>query len=976
MIKKALLILLVTLNVFSLCSCSNNSDEDKPLRIGMVVGGIFDQYVPDVYPGAQVEYFYAASDLPLALESGKIDLYLDDELSAKEHCKAHPGQKIDRVVHDDYYGFIFNKDKEYLRDQMNDFLAKISEDGSLSMLQQIWLVSGDDSLKVINYDELTGENGIIKVGTAATMPPLDYVKDGEYVGYELAVIERFCKDYGYGMEIENADFSSTMASVTSGTCDIGAASYSITEERKKSMLFSNPHISANCVAVVRYDENEEPLDENAIKGERIGVVTGALFDIAVKNNDPDAQIEYYNITSDLPAALDGGKLDGYTVDEPVAKMLCNIYQGHYIAKKLTNEEYGIVIDRNKPEIQEQFNEYIKKITDNGELFTLQDIWLGKDESKKVIDFESIANNEKILKLATTSSMQPFDYIKDGNYAGYEIALVASFCKEYGYGLEIEDSNFASVIAAVSSGKADLGCCVITITDERKQTMNFTDTIYQGGIVLVKKKIIDDEAVSFDSLKGADIGIQIGSSYDVYIAEGIEDVNIEYFNFISDMSAALDSGKISGFVLDEPIAQRFVKENGNKYKILDSLHDIEYGIVMPKNKADNEQLYKQLYNYISKLKQNGSLEEIYDLWINDDDSVKAIDIESLSNINGEIILGVASSTGAPFIYIENGKILGFEIDIIFRFCKDYGYKLVIDDYSLDGLFPAISTGKCDIGVGGISITEERKETMLFVDEQLTSGCVVIVKNEDAIESNTNINNRIIDSFYKTFIKEDRYKLFISGLLTTILVTILAIVIGTVLGFVMYMLYRDLGPFGKKIVDTIVNIIQKTPVVVILMIFYYIVFGKVDISGSIVSIVGLSILFASSVKGLIAMGVKSIDIGISEAAYTLGYTKNQAFIRIILPQAVLNVISGYKSAIITLIKDSAIIGYIAVQDLTKVSDIVRSRTYEAFFPLIVTAIIYYAIATLFIYIVSKFEIRIDPKQRKEIRILKEVKTNDND
>lgn len=978
-IKKLLIVLFAIAIVLPICSCTNNKQKDSSsLRIGMVVGGIFDQYIPAIYPGASIEYFYSASDLPLALDSGKIDLYIDDEFSAKEHCIEYTEQKIDRIIHDDEYGFIFNKNKEELRNQMNVFLKELETDGRLSKLQDIWLYGDDETLKVINYDELTDTNGVLKVGIVSTMPPVNYVKDGQYVGYELAIIEQFCKEHGYGIEFQSSDFSSTMSSITVDACDIGAGSYSITEERKQSLLFSEPYMTAHCVAVVRNIDASINAKDDTSNKQKVAVVIGALFDVAVKEDDPNAEIEYYNLTSDLPIALENEKVDTYSVDEPVARMLCNLYEDHYIDKKLTVENYGIVINKNKPEIQTQFNEYIAKLKENGDLLKMQEAWMGTDESKKVIDFDSLVNNTKTLKLATTSSMQPFDYIKDGKYAGYEIAIVASFCKEYGYNLQIEDTSFSSVIASVSSGKTDLGCCVITINDERKETMNFTDSIYEGGIVNVKKRKGDTKYVyTLDDLAGKTIGSQVGATYDLYVGEKIKNPIFQYYNFVSDMNVALDSNKISAYIVDKPVADTIINQEPGKYRILDSIKKISYGIVFPKSKENSKKLCNEFNKFLKECKSNGVLDEIYDIWTGNDESKKFVDKKGLTGENGTIVCGVSSNVGIPFASIKNNELVGCDIDIIYRFCREYGYDLSVTDYSIDGMFTTLSTGNCDIGASGICITEERKESMYFSDPYYESDCAIVVKEYKTISDTDKEKNffaSIVNSFNKTFIKEDRWKLFVSGILATIVVTLLSIIFGSLLGFVMYMMYRDFGLKGKRIINAITNIIQKTPVVVILMIFYYIIFGGFEISGITVSVIGLSILFASAVKGLILMGVNSIDKGQIEAAYTLGYSKNQAFIQIIFPQAVMNVISGYKSSIISLIKDSAIVGYIAVQDLTKVSDIIRSRTYEAFFPLIATAVIYYLIATLFVYIVSKFEVKIDPKKRTEIPILKGVKIND--
>ena len=120
-----------------------------------------------------------------------------------------------------------------------------------------------------------------------------------------------------------------------------------------------------------------------------------------------------------------------------------------------------------------------------------------------------------------------------------------------------------------------------------------------------------------------------------------------------------------------------------------------------------------------------------------------------------------------------------------------------------------------------------------------------------------------------------------------------------------------------------------------------------------------------------GIAAVDNGQTEAAYALGYTDGKAFFRIILPQALPYIIPVYKCEITALIKATAVVGYVAVQDLTKMGDIVRSRTYEAFFPLIAVAIVYFILAFILTSIVKRIEIRINPRSRSKEDILKGVK-----
>jgi polar amino acid transport system substrate-binding protein len=166
----------------------------------------------------------------------------------------------------------------------------------------------------------------------------------------------------------------------------------------------------------------------------------------------------------------------------------------------------------------------------------------------------------------------------------------------------------------------------------------------------------------------------------------------------------------------------------------------------------------------------------------------------------------------------------------------------------------------------------------------------------------------------------------------------------------------------------------PVVVLLMLFYYLVFAKAQVTGVFVAIVAFTLTFAAAVFSNLKSSVSAIDRGQTEAAYALGYGNLQTFFSMVLPQALVYFLPSYKSELVSLIKATAVVGYIAVQDLTRMGDIVRSRTYEAFFPLIAVAVIYIIMALILIFLVDRVEIKVDPKRRKREDILKGVKTDD--
>ena len=152
------------------------------------------------------------------------------------------------------------------------------------------------------------------------------------------------------------------------------------------------------------------------------------------------------------------------------------------------------------------------------------------------------------------------------------------------------------------------------------------------------------------------------------------------------------------------------------------------------------------------------------------------------------------------------------------------------------------------------------------------------------------------------------------------------------------------------------------VVLLMILYYVILGKSGLEAVWVAIIGFSLNFGAYASEIMRSGIESIDGGQREAALALGYSENQAFFRFIFPQASVRFLPVYNGEIVSLLKSTSIVGYIAIQDLTKMGDIIRSRTYEAFFPLIATAIIYFILAWIISLILKFILKKVSPKRKR--------------
>ena len=206
------------------------------------------------------------------------------------------------------------------------------------------------------------------------------------------------------------------------------------------------------------------------------------------------------------------------------------------------------------------------------------------------------------------------------------------------------------------------------------------------------------------------------------------------------------------------------------------------------------------------------------------------------------------------------------------------------------------------------------------------------------------HQIADAFVKNMIVEDRYMLILEGLWTTVLITVFAAVFGTILGGLVCWMRMKGNATVRKIAKVYVDLMRGTPVLVLLMIMYYIVLAPVIESAIIVAIITFSLNASAYICEMFRSGIEGIDKGQTEAGLSLGFTNWQTFFYIVFPQVIRNIMPVYHGELISLLKNTSIVGYIAIMDMTKASDLIRSRTFDAFFPLIIVAILYFILAWL--------------------------------
>lgn len=947
------------------------------------------------YPEAEV---IAYDDYPLAYEAvrtGKLDAFVFARREM-EFAIANGTSGV-RVLDETYskntvaIGISPVSQIPDLQEKINAFLAELRADGTLDDMYERWVIQGDDTMPEIPKPEHPALR--LCVGTTGIVMPFSYYVGTELSGLDIELANRLASWLGAELEFKIYDYGGIVPAAQSGDVDCIMANLFVTKERADALPFSDPLYELEITAMVRdpgaaaaaAEIPDDTVSWRDYNGKRLGVLVGPLMEDTAAEFFPDSEYLLFDSYPDCAAALLAGKIDAFLGDEPGMKSLHAEQPAiDYIHEKLTENNYSFAFRKNDPESKalcEELNEFLARCWADGTMQELDDIWLGVDEARKVVDMSALTGENGIVKVVTTSTDMPWSYIKDGQNVGYDIDLVVRFCRDRGYALELGDVDFAGRIPAVQSGKYDF-TTDMNVTPEREEQVLFSDPTSQGGIVLAVRT--SDLAAassgdragaykSLDELAGKQIGVVTGTIHDDLVAKRLPSAQIVYFTGTADMLAALKAGKIDAFV--RPLSGAiFMQHADDSITWLDEhLMDAELGFIFPKT-DEGRALNERFSEFILAQRANGTLDKLAAKWFGKDESTKTIiDYTALPAVNGTLRMATAAAT-EPFTYVRDNTVVGFEIELAARFCAENGYRLQVEQMNFDGILASVQSGKCDFAGNCLAVTEERKERVDFSASHYSEGVVFVVLKDTAGQEGGGFFASVAESFEKTFIRENRWQLFVQGIGTTLLITVLSILFGTALGFGVFMLCRNGNPVANGITRFCVWLVQGMPVVVLLMILYYIIFGKAAISGTAVSVIGFTLVFGAAVYSMIKSGVATVDRGQTEAAYALGYTDRKTFYRVVLPQALPHFMPAYKGEITAIIKATAIVGYVAVQDLTKMGDIVRSRTYDAFFPLIAVAVIYFILAAILTFIVSKIELRIDPKRRSREDILKGLDIHD--
>lgn len=577
----------------------------------------------------------------------------------------------------------------------------------------------------------------------------------------------------------------------------------------------------------------------------------------------------------------------------------------------------------------------------------------------------------VLRFGTAATTEPMSYVSaNQEVIGFDIELAVRIANKLNKKLEIIDMEFGALLPALIAGRVDMIGAGMSITEERAKKVLFSNSYYEGGIALLVQAPPQDWGpggeqyiTSVEELKDKRLGILMGSIYDAYAEEAFPDAGKYSFNSVPDMLLSLNTGRIDAAFVDEAYLLPLLSENPGLAALDEHLFYVEIAAGFNKQ---NPGLKNQFNEYLQYIRSDGTYDEAYNRWIGQLNGAMP-EIKNPGD-KGVLRVGIVSDLGLPLTAVRGDQYIGFDVEIASRFGARLDKEVVFVNLPFASLLPSLASGRIDMITASMMRTAERAEQIDFSDTYLYSGASVLVRSHAKEKQVVGLKGRlenIGDSFYNNLIRENRYILILNGLYITVLITILATIVGTLLGALICAMRMSKNNLFKRPASAIISGIRGTPVLVLLMIIYYIVFASVRINPVLVAVVAFGINFAAYVSEMFRTSIESIDRGQTEAGIASGFTRAQTFLYIVMPQALRRVIPVYKGEFISLLKMTSIVGYIAVQDLTKASDIIRSRTFDAFFPLIMAAVIYFLLAWSLGLILDRIETGVDPKRKRKIQ-----------
>ncbi len=710
---------------------------------------------------------------------------------------------------------------------------------------------------------------------------------------------------------------------------------------------------------------------------RFGLVTGTVTAQIARERFPEASFNEFSDTFDVLGAMKAGHVDAMLTDLNSAFLAAgkNDYL-EVIEEPIRKERTCIAVRKGNTELRDAVNTVIADVKADGTLADMGARWLKREPGPYLRREVKQPQGGQPLRVGVNATREPVIFVDENQeISGHDAEMAREIGARLNRPVEFLDMRWDALIPALQSGKLDLIVSGMSYTAERAERVDFTDDYYQTPLVMmVRREAGQTQAADFgpllrsnDDLLQSRIGVVQGSAHDTFVQRNLPDAQLLQFISTSDLIVAVETNKVDAAMMDEDVLNVIVAERPLLQKFGESHFTAQVGAGFNKR---NDALREQFNTFLETIRRDGTYDDMVRRWTQEAATVMPdIPIDPAAPV-----LKIGNSIGGlPQVALVDSELVGFDVEMAVRFAQSAGMRPDWRSVEWGALLPALAAGKTDVIISSMYITEERKERIQFSDPYSTVGNYFFVMKDRVTENvEEQLNSAPVgfiesvkSSFYSNLILEDRYLLLLDGLKITVILSIFSCLFGTALGAGVCAMRMSSLAVLRIPARIYISIMRGIPVLVLLMLIFYVLFASVEINPVLVAIIAFGLHFAAYVAEIFRTGVESIDDGQTEAGVSLGFTRLATFIYIVLPQTIQRILPVYKGEFISMVKMTSIVGYVAVQDLTKASDIIRARTFDAFFPLIMVAILYFLIAWVMLQVLEYIERRTDPIVRRQRR-----------
>lgn len=770
------------------------------------------------------------------------------------------------------------------------------------------LVMVFSSITVLAQESEADDRYTIQVVTSPDFPPYDYLLQEGFEGIDMDIWKAIAYVLDCNVNFNIMDFDSIINAVDSGKFDVGASGFTVREDRKQSINFSLPYSTAyQAIIVLKDGPLADATSFDQLKGNKVSVETGTTGDYFAEMDFGRENIVAVNSYTDVIenlktkhtqiAIVDNLVALSYSYTDPQLKIL------DILLPSAVDEDYAFVFNKDNTELLGYTNKALTYLEQEGVIEAIHNYYENEIELSAEEPGYFTKYPEKISELKVIAQYVPgetkyrLEVATNPDFAPYEYLVSHQF---EGIDMDIWKAIAKAIDADVSFNFMEFDSIIPAI-----QTNKF-DVGASGFTVREDRK----ESVNFSNTYST-------AYQSILLLKSSSLVNAKTVDDLKGYKAVVETGT-TGY---EAAVYNFGDD--------DTIPCNSYNEVILSLKSKHAD-----FAVVDNLVADSYVYADSDL-IKIDIPLPSTEIEEYGFVFNKSNTSLLGYTNRALAYLEE---IGVMSDI-FEYYASINYD---PNY-----------------VGYFSTYPEALEAIQVIDHYIPGG------GEDTGDDR-NWFEWLWDEIVRNFVDKDRYQLVVTGLENTIYITLIGLVLGVIIGTLCALVrtFHDLrGRF--KVINAVVKVyitcIRGTPVLVQLLIIYFIVFASSSLNSIIIAGIAFGINSGAYVAEIMRGGINAVPRGQLEAAESLGMTFNQAMIHVIIPQAIRGVLPALCNEGISLLKETSIAGYIGIVDITKAAMLIRAQTYSAFVPLIAVALIYLIIVLVLQSLVGRLERRLNDAYR---------------